>query len=49
MERDVRFAEWVESEATALNLAILRVDGRRTLEENAYSVGGHFQLAANQS
>jgi 2-phosphoglycerate kinase len=49
MERDVRFAEWVEAEAAALNLAILRVDGRRTLEENADSVGAHFQLAANQS
>jgi len=49
MERDIRFAEWVEAEATALNLAILRVDGERTLEENAESVVAHFQLAVNQS
>ena len=49
MERDVRFAEWVEAEVTALNLALLRVDGKRTLEENAESVAAHFQLAVHQS
>jgi len=49
MERDVRFAEWVAAEAAALNLAILRVDGKQTLDENAESVAAHFQLAAIQS
>ena len=49
MERDIRFAELVESEAAALNLPILRVDGNRTLEENAETVARHFQLCADQS
>jgi 2-phosphoglycerate kinase len=49
MERDIRFAEWVEAEATALDLAILRVEGKRTLQESADSVAEHFHLAANQS
>ena len=48
MERDIRFAEWVEAEAIALDLAVLRVDGKRTLEENAQSVAAHFQLVAGQ-
>ena len=49
MERDIRFAELVESEAAALKLPILRVDGNRTLEENAETVARHFQLCADQS
>jgi 2-phosphoglycerate kinase len=49
MERDVRFARWVEQEANALNLAVLRVDGKRTLEENAESVAAHFELAVHRS
>ena len=48
MERDIRFAEWVEAEAIALDLAVLRVDGKRTLEENARFVATHFQLIAGQ-
>jgi 2-phosphoglycerate kinase len=48
MERDIRFAEWVEAEATALDFAILKVDGARTLQENAESVAAHFHLAAYQ-
>ena len=48
MERDIRFAEWVEAEAIALDLAVLRVDGKRTLEENARFVAAHFQLIAGQ-
>ena len=43
MERDIRFAEWVEAEAVLLDLPILRVDGNRTLEENAEAVAEHFQ------
>jgi len=45
MERDIRFADWVEAEAIALDLAGLRVDGKRTIEENAELVAAHFQLA----
>jgi hypothetical protein len=47
MERDVRFAEWVEAEATALNLQLLKVDGSRTIEENAEAVAAHFRLSGN--
>src|SRR5438105_2762581 len=47
MERDIRFAEWVEAEATALNLTMLKVDGNRTLEENAEAIATHFQLAGD--
>jgi hypothetical protein len=43
MERDIRFAEWVEAEALALDLPILRVDGKRTLQENAAAIVTHFQ------
>ena len=49
MERDIRFAEWVESEAIAINLPAIRVDGSRTLEENAEAVATHFQFSANHS
>ncbi len=49
MERDIRFAEWVEAEATALDLARLRVDRKRTLEENAALVATHFQFAASHA
>ena len=45
MERDIRFAELVESEAAALKLPILRVDGKRTLAENAEAVATHFHLS----
>jgi len=45
MERDIRFANWVEAEVTALDLPILRVDGNRTLQENAEAVATHFQFA----
>ena len=49
MERDIRFAEWVEAEAAALDLPILRVDGNRTLQENAEAVATHFQFVTDQS
>ena len=48
MERDSRFAKWIEAEATALDLALLEVDGHRTIEENAEAVARHFQLVAKQ-
>jgi hypothetical protein len=42
MERDVRFARWVVEEARALNLELLQVDGRRTIEENATVIATHY-------
>jgi len=44
MERDARFAEWVEAEASALNLQVLKVGGGQTIEDNAAAVAAHFQL-----
>lgn len=46
MERDARFAEWVEAEASALNLQVLKVGGGQTIEDNAAAVAAHFQLSA---
>ena len=47
MERDARFAEWIEAEVSALNLQLLKVDGNRTIEENAEAAAAHFNLVAN--
>jgi len=44
MERDIRFAEWIEAETSALGLRSLRIDGNRTIAENAREVARHFQL-----
>jgi uridine kinase len=49
MERDSRFAKWIEAEASELDLALLKVDGNQTIEENAEAVAAHFQLIAKQS
>jgi 2-phosphoglycerate kinase len=49
MERDIRFAQWIEAEASATGLSLLRVDGHRTIEENAEAVARHFQLSVDQS
>jgi len=49
MERDSRFAQWLETEASACHFALLRVDGTRTIEQNAEAVATHFQLLADQS
>ena len=46
MERDIRFAEWITAEVSALNLELLKVDGSRTIAENAEEVARHFQLGA---
>ena len=48
MERDSRFAKWIEAEASELDLTLLKVDGNRSVEENAESVARHFQLVAKQ-
>jgi 2-phosphoglycerate kinase len=49
MERDVRFAKWIEEEASALHLKLLKVDGNRSVKENAEAVAIHFELAPGQS
>ena len=49
MERDIRFAQWIEAEASATHLSLLRVDGNRTIEQNAEAVARHFQLSVDQS
>jgi 2-phosphoglycerate kinase len=45
MERDIRFAEWIEAEAAALDLPILNVDGNRTLQETTEVIATHFKFA----
>ena len=49
MERDIRFAQWIEAEASATHLSLLRVDGNRTIEQNAEAVARHFELIVAQS
>jgi hypothetical protein len=44
MERDARFAAWLEDEARALGLACIAVDGSRSVEELAGVVAGWFGL-----
>lgn len=46
MERDIRFAAWIEAETTALNLPLLRIDGSRTIEESADRVAAILKLIA---
>lgn len=45
MQRDIRFANWIETEASALYLPLLSIDGNRTIKENAEAVATHFQLS----
>ena len=49
MERDIQFAQWIEAEAGATHLPLLRVDGNRTIKQNAEAVATHFQLLVDQS
>jgi hypothetical protein len=49
MERDIRFAQWIEAEAGARHFSLLKVDGNRTIEQNAEAVARHFQLSVDQS
>jgi hypothetical protein len=44
MERDIRFAEWVQEEINALGLHQLKVNGNQTIEENAEAIAAQFQL-----
>jgi hypothetical protein len=46
MERDAGFARWLAAEVNALDLELIRVDGKQTIEENAEAVASHFQLSA---
>ena len=47
MERDIRYAESIEAEVLTLDLQLLKIDGSRTIAENAEEVAGHFQLGAD--
>ena len=44
MDRDVAFARWVEQSAGELGLRLVRVDGKRSIAENAQLVARHFGL-----
>ena len=44
MERDIRFARWIEAEVNTMGLRLLKIDGSRTLAESAIEVASHFQL-----
>jgi 2-phosphoglycerate kinase len=44
MGRDIRFAKWVEEEASALHLPLLWIDANRTIGQSAEAVATHFQL-----
>jgi 2-phosphoglycerate kinase len=44
MERDVRFAEWVQVEVNALGLQLLKVDGSLTIKETAEAIAVQLQL-----
>jgi 2-phosphoglycerate kinase len=45
MERDIRFARWIETEVNATQLSLLTVDGNQTIEQNAEAAAQHFQLS----
>jgi hypothetical protein len=44
MDRDVHFARWVVKTANELGLPVLKVDGQRSIAENAAAVTAHFGL-----
>jgi 2-phosphoglycerate kinase len=46
MERDARFAAWIEAEVKRLGLRSLKIDGGRAMTENAAEVARHFQLGS---
>jgi len=48
MERDIRFAQWIEAETRVTHLSSIKVDGNRTIEQNAEAVARHFQLLVDQ-
>jgi 2-phosphoglycerate kinase len=44
MERDIRFAKWIQTETSALGLPLLTIDGRQTIKETVEVVARQFQL-----
>jgi hypothetical protein len=44
MDRDVAFARWVTARTRKLGLKLMRVDGSRSIVENAKAVAEHFRL-----
>jgi 2-phosphoglycerate kinase len=46
MERDIRFAQRIAAQTRAAHLELFRVDGSRTIEQNAQAVATHFQLCS---
>ncbi|MEZ4662247.1 MAG: hypothetical protein R2911_32250 [Caldilineaceae bacterium] len=44
MERDIRFANWVEAQAQAAGLTCLRVHENNTILQNAQRIAHHFGL-----
>lgn len=48
MGRDAEFARWVTTEVDELGMELLRVDGGRTITENALTVASHFQLTGRE-
>jgi 2-phosphoglycerate kinase len=44
MERDARFARWIEAEVTARDLHLLKIDGTRTIEALTEVVAAQFEL-----
>jgi 2-phosphoglycerate kinase len=49
MERDIRFAKWIEAEVSDLHLRLLKIDGNRTIIEIAEAVATHFEFVVRQS
>ena len=47
MERDIRFAEWIEAEVSTLHLKLLKIDGSRTIAASAEEVARHFRLVTD--
>jgi len=47
MERDIRFAKWIEAETQTLGLQLLKIDGSRTIDENAEEVARFLKLVVD--
>jgi 2-phosphoglycerate kinase len=47
MDRDIRFAKWIEADVNALDLELFKIDGSRTIAESVEEVAHHFQLATD--
>lgn len=49
MQRDIRFAKWIEQEALQQGMRVLVVNGTSSLAENTSIVEQHFQLGQSES